>query len=241
MNFTADIFTFLKLFGKVSIPGFGVFKTIDAGAFFDENTKSLLPPSQLIVFNKNLSESDNGLVQFLAKNNNISPENIENELKETVAHWNISLQNAHELDLESLGKFSIVNNDFIFVGNRLLRENSAFFGLEEIKLSDVQKPSSYKTPKNSVTKQKSTLQEIVLWIFLTIIPIVGLLYFGITNQELIFGKKSFEKISIKNSTHRIAPTTTVENSLKTITKDTLQKDSLKASKQPSSIQSSHGK
>lgn len=224
MNISADILAFLKLFGKASVPGFGQFTIEKTGAQFNDQTKTLLPPSQLIIFNKNENQNDEGLIQFLAKRNQVTPDRIEKLLKDQVDSWNSTLYSGQPLLIDGLGEFD--QQDFKFSGYRIESENSDFFGLEEINITDVQKSSKYKTPKGNIPKDTNKTVSVLLWIFLLVIPVLGLLYFGYTQQELIFGKKSFDDLAVKNSTHRIDTKEKIDTLKVEPKKDSLQKDSL---------------
>jgi hypothetical protein len=88
----------------------------------------------------------------------------------------------------------------------------------------------------SVNREKDfKFKKTILWTFLLLIPVLGIVYLVFTQQELLFGKKSFNKVSVQTSTHRIvkdtvkvmvyAPQTPVSDSLK---KDSLVKPAGKA-------------
>ena len=176
------------------------------------------------VEDKNENQNDEGLIQFLAKRNQVTPDRIEKLLKDQVDSWNSTLYSGQPLLIDGLGEFD--QQDFKFSGYRIESENSDFFGLEEINITDVQKSSKYKTPKGNIPKDTNKTVSVLLWIFLLVIPVLGLLYFGYTQQELIFGKKSFDDLVVKNSTHRIDTKEKIDTLKVEPKKDSLQKDSL---------------
>ena len=224
MNISTDILEFLKLFGKASVPSFGVFSIQKTSALLDNSSNTLLPPSQQIIFNKQHIENDEGLIQFLAKRKRVSPAIAEFTLQEQVKTWS-ELWNAQQnFSIAGIGEFSFANNEFSFVGNRIEDENADFFGLEEIKISDIQKPSSYKTPKNSRKQEGSAFNKVLLWTFLVIIPILGIIYLAFTQQDLLFGKKSFGEITIQNSTHRIKEIPKIDSLKTNSIQDSIQKN-----------------
>lgn len=226
MNISADILAFLKLFGKASVPGFGKFSVEKTGALFHSETKTFLPPAQKIIFKKNNDTNEEGLVQFLSKRNHLAPEQVEHQLRDWVAMCESKLQTEQKILIPELGQFSIVNDQLIFEGERIEAENSDFFGLEEINLEDVQKPSSFRIPKKKQSGA-STFGNIILWTFLVGIPIIGMLVLAFTQQDLLFGKKSFADQPIMNSTHRIKSTPITKDSVTKKKIDTLAQDSLK--------------
>jgi hypothetical protein len=241
MNISTDILDFIKLYGKASVPGFGVFSIQKSGAMLDKKTNTLLPPSQQIIFEKNQVENDEGLIQFLAKREKISPEKIEKHFFEQIENWSNLLQAQQDFAIEGIGKFNFTQAEVSFQGNRIENENADFFGLEEIKIADIQKPSSYKAPKNTRKQEGNFFNKILLWTFLVFIPVLGIVYLAISQQDLLFGKKSFGEVSIKNSTHRIEETPKIDSLKSKISQDSLQKDSTQTTTKPQLKTISHGK
>lgn len=221
MNISADIVAFLKLFGKASVPGLGSFIVEKTSASYHQESKTILPPSQQIIFTDILVQNDEGFVQFVAKRNNLTPEQVETQLKSEIESWKSQLQNTPSIHKEGLGDFYLTETQLCLHGERIESENSDFFGLEEIKLADVQKPSTY---RNKYLKKSASgsFNSFLLWTFLVAVPIVGLCVLAYTQQDLLFGKKSFADVSVKNSTHRIE-----KKDAKPPVVDTLQTDSVK--------------
>jgi hypothetical protein len=98
--------------------------------------------------------------------------------------------------------------------------------LEEIRLSDINNGEKVNT---SVNREKDfKFRKTILWVFLLIIPVLGILYLAFTQQELLFGKKSFNNVSVQTSTHRIVKDTVkvMAHTPETPVSDSLKKDSL---------------
>jgi hypothetical protein len=98
--------------------------------------------------------------------------------------------------------------------------------LEEIIISDINnKNLKQKVPVNSEKDYK--FNKSILWAFLVIIPVLGIIYVAYTQQELLFGKKSFDKtnISVQTKTHRIEKDTVKLHSYTPPVIDSLKKDS----------------
>ena len=236
MKISADILVFLKLYKKASVPNFGWFSVVKTGAIFDSTTQTLLPPSQQIDFEKKPIQSDEGLIQFIAKRNHTTAQIAEEELNRQVGIWNDALAQNKSLTLDELGFFSLENQTIHFQGARILAENSDFFGLDEINLENIKKTSSYRGLKVKKSSS-SSFNSVVLWTFLVVIPIAGLVFLAIIQQDLLFGKKSFGNVSIQNSTHRIEKPIAKDSTLIIISADSLtiktpSIDSLNQTKSP---------
>jgi hypothetical protein len=50
------------------------------------------------------------------------------------------------------------------------------------------------------TEKDYQFNKSILWAFLVIIPILGIVYVAYTQQELLFGEKSFDKANISVQT-----------------------------------------
>jgi hypothetical protein len=220
-NISQYIVDYLKSYKKVSIPGFGVFTVEFSGAKMDDEKKSILPPSQFVLFSQNFEESDNSIASYISLEKIISVSNALHELQTQTDFWKKKIAAKEEFSIENLGSFVKEDTNLVFKGERLSSDSPYFFGLEEIVFSEIQNKKSGKTIENS--DKEYQFSKSVLWIFLLIIPLFLIAYFAYTNQELLFGKKSFEDISIKNSTHRIEK---IKKQIPTVV-DSLKTDSVK--------------
>ena len=123
----------------------------------------------------------------------------------------------HTMQKLSVMKFS--EEKILLQNEKDFTKNPQFFGLEEIKLEEINTSKS-----DSVASEDSDNQFVfnysILWIFLFILPVGALLYLALTYPDKIFGKKSFD-MSVKTSTHRIEKNATIDSSKVKI--DSLQK------------------
>lgn len=197
------IFEIVSQQGKVAVSGFGEFRLEDRKAMVDNDQHKIIPPGKEITFLKNTNLHDISLAEYIAEKENIPVFSAELEVKKLTNAFSIDMKNDGFFDFGKLGKFKGNETDFQFEGNRIFAENADFYGLEEINLDDL------KTNKNvsqALEKEESgnyKFNNSILWIFLLLVPILGILYLGITQSEKIFGKKSFGEVAVKNSTHRI--------------------------------------
>ena len=70
----------------------------------------------------------------------------------------------------------------------------------------------------------------ILWIFLFILPVGAIVYLAINYQDQIFGKKSFDEVTVKTSTHRIPEKPKVNPIVPKDSLQTSKTDSLRISK-----------
>lgn len=240
MNISAYILEYLKQFGTVTVPGFGVFSLKNSKAIINSENGSILPPASEIVFAVDYEIQSDELAAFIAAQKQMSLEASKSDLKIQTDFWKKKLQADLVLDIQNLGFINIEENHTHFKGKRIESGHPDFYGLEEIRISDINNGEKINT---TVSREKDyRFKKTILWIFLLVIPVLGLLYLVFTQQELLFGKKSFDKVSVQTSTHRIvkdtvkaivAPKTAVSDSLK---KDSLSKPAGKVVKSAPAVQ-----
>ena len=236
MNISAYILEYLKQFGRVVVPQFGVFSVENSKAVINSENGSILPPSSKIAFQSDYQVQSEDLILFISKQKNISKDSAANELQIQTDFWKKKLQAEQILEISNLGKVYVEDGLLTFKGNRIDSVYSDFYGLEEIRFSDIKNTDSA-LPEIDPEKDFK-LNKSILWIFLFIIPVLGILYFGYTQQELIFGKKSFDSVTVQTKTKRIEKVVPVKidsaelkriDSLKQVQyiKDSIVQDSIK--------------
>lgn len=234
MNISAYILDYLKQFGTVTVPKFGVFSLENSKAVINSENGSILPPSTKIAFHSDYQVLSEDLVQFVSSQKAVSKEAAENELQIQTDFWKKKLQAEQVLEIQDLGTIFIEDGQLHFKGNRLESDHPDFYGLEEIHFSDINQGETFETPKN--TEKDYKFNKSILWIFLFIVPVLGLLYLAYTQQELIFGNKSFDSLSAQTKTKRIEKKIPVKvdsaqikraDSVKAFKMDSLRKDSIK--------------
>lgn len=128
------------------------------------------------------------------------------------------------MEIQNLGTIFIEDGHTHFKGNRLQSDHPDFYGLEEIRISDINSTGKPEQIVNSEDDYK--FKKSILWIFLIVLPVLGLLFLAYTQQELLFGKKSFDNVSVKTKTHRIVKDTIKLNVHTPPVQDSIKKDSL---------------
>lgn len=197
MNISDYLLEFLKQYEKVEVKGFGVFSLANSKAEIDAHEKVILPPAKRVLFTFDKEVKGLLFINYLAQKKGISLENANFELDTQVDFWLKKINAVDEFTVKYLGQFQKEKNQLVFKGSRIEKDSPDFFGLEKINYNQLPNNS-----KEAVSSQPSEtpLTKYVFWIFLVIIPVVGLAYAGYIFKDLIIGKK---EVSIKTSTHRI--------------------------------------
>ena len=208
MNISAYILEYLKKHGSVTVAGFGVFYLENSKAKLDPENGSILPPSSQIAFKVDyLAESDD-LISYIASQKGIAFEAAKNELQIQTDFWKKKLQADHTLEIQNIGRIDQGDNGLAFFGKRLTSDHPNFYGLEEIRFSDIS--DGEKLIEASTKEKDYKFSKSILWIFLVAIPVAGLIYLGIAQKELLFGNKSFDSLSAQTKTKRIEKTVPVQ-------------------------------
>jgi nucleoid DNA-binding protein len=226
MNISAYILEYLKQFGTVKVPNFGVFSLENSKAIINSENGSILPPASKIVYVPDYEVQSDELAGFIANQKQMTLEASKTDLQIQTDFWKKKLQADQTLEIQGLGVIFIEEGETHFKGNRLQSDHPDFYGLEEIKISDINNKDL--KPSVSVNKEKDyKFNKSILWIFLIVIPVLGILFVAYSQQELLFGKKSFDKtnISVQTKTHRIEKDT-VKVQAHTPVVDSLKKDSV---------------
>ncbi|CAD0222119.1 hypothetical protein [Chryseobacterium sp. JV274] len=226
MNISAYILEYLKQFGTATVPGFGVFSLKNSKAIINSENGSILPPASQIEFTIDYEVQAEDLTAFIAGQKQMSLEASRSDLKIQTDFWKKKLQAEQVLEIQNLGTVFIEEGHTHFKGKRIESGRPDFYGLEEIRFSDI---NNGEKVNPSVNREKDfKFRKTLLWVFLLIIPVLGILYLAFTQQELLFGKKSFNKVSVQTSTHRIVKDTikVMVHTPKASVSDSLKKDSL---------------
>lgn len=226
MNISAYILEYLKQFGTVTVPSFGVFSLKNSKAIINSENGSILPPASEIAFAVDYEIQSDELAAFIAAQKQMSLEASKSDLKIQTDFWKKKLQADQALEIQNLGMITIEDDTARFKGKRIESGHPDFYGLEEIRLSDINNGEKISTTENR--EKDYTFKKSVLWIFLVAVPVLAIVYLAFTQQELLFGKKSFDKVSVQTSTHRIVKDTikVMVHTPEAAVSDSLKKDSL---------------
>ena len=173
MNIAQQIIQVLHLRKKVDFSGLGTLSLVTKHAEVDTENDKILPPKQELSFDINRGvKADN---QFTA----LSHEMVKDLLEKG------------EAKIEGLGKWTNVAGKMHFYPEANVLDNS-FYGLEAI---DVPRIGVSDLVTDSSTDQPSyQMNRSILWTFLVALPMIGIIYVGVTNSEKLFGVKSFNNL-----------------------------------------------
>jgi nucleoid DNA-binding protein len=164
MNISAYILEYLKQFGSVVVPGFGVFSLENSKAIINSDNGSILPPASQIAFTPDYEIQSEELAAFIAAQKQMSLGASKSDLKIQTDFWKKKLQADQVLEIQNLGKLSLHDDQISFSGNRLENDHPDFYGLEEIRISDIK--NSEKKEKSVEPKKDYTFNKSILWTFL---------------------------------------------------------------------------
>lgn len=228
MNFSSLLLEYLKKHGDASLYGFGTFYLKNSNAVLDESGKSILPPGKEIAFRTDSGKNGEEFVKFISVTKNITEFEAALEIKKHINFWNLTLDKDQKITIENVGTFFLTDSTIYFSGERTENISLDFYGLEQITISDIKsKPDSISddTTENSYRFTKS-----VYWLVPLIIGILALTYFGITQPEKIFGRKSFGEDYNKKKTEKTMknPVTIDSTRIKNSSTDSVSVDTIRS-------------
>ena len=125
----------LKQSDSLEIPGFGCLSKLAQHANFSANKDLLNAGKLILVFDKNENSKDFQLAEQLAKQENISIQEAQNLLTETVNEWKILIDKGESIELENIGSIKAEHDIWKLtpIAESALDEES--YGLSPIKLA----------------------------------------------------------------------------------------------------------
>ena len=175
----------LFLHDCVIIPEFGGFVGNNKSAVLNKNTNTVYPPSKEILFNKNLRTNDGLLINHISNSEVISNEKSKELVSDYVKNITKKLQKIRTFRIEKVGLLSTdISGNILFLQDSFTNYNPNSFGFSsqnttkldkmEKKIEEIIKPISTKTGRKKVWRAAAIL-----------LPIIGLSFIGITQEEKI--------------------------------------------------------
>ncbi len=189
MNFSVLILEFLNKHGHVNIPGFGVFYLKTTNASLDNENANILPPGKEVAFRTEISEKDESLADYILQQNKISRIEAEIELKKLTNFWNSTLEKDGKIAIENIGTFYLDDSKLHFTGERTVNLSPDFYGLEEINLSQIKNAQPTASADDGAKPYR--FSKTIFWLVPVLLAIGVITYLGLSQPEIIFGKKSF--------------------------------------------------
>jgi len=146
----------------VIIPGFGGFVINDKCAVVSINGDHFSPPCKELIFNIHLSHNDGLLAHALMQEKNISFDEADKIIAETVQHVKNELSIHKIYDLGNFGFFSLKKENPIFYAKNIEIENFDAFGLKEFYFPTIHRRRGKSSPNGSISTQHLPLSKIIM-------------------------------------------------------------------------------
>ncbi|WP_300672408.1 hypothetical protein [Soonwooa sp.] len=174
MDIAQQILQVLNAQGQLELAGLGTLSLITKHAELDVQNDKILPPKKELIFN--LDRGQKAENQFNALSSQI--------LKDLLEKGNY--------DLAGIGKWTNFAGKINFVADSQIAGND-FYGFEEIVVPRIGADSPQLMPSSD---EDYKFNKSILWIFLVVIPVAGMLYFAVTQKDKLFGKASFDSAEL---------------------------------------------
>ncbi len=202
----------------VILPGFGGFVTNYHDAEHEELSNTFHPPKKDVLFNKNLTYNDGLLINYIAKNANVSYREAEQIIKNEVQNAWLKLEEDGEVRFEGVGTFKYEKNrKLVFtpvVTENLLTDSYGLSSFRFPPLNYQQTARNLSSTYNSQTMNPG-LKQTLKWAAVAI-PLVGILalipYIKNHNQQTAsigFSSPVQDETSIENSHSAMIPDTNI--------------------------------
>ena len=145
----------LKQSDSLEIPGFGCLSKLSQHANFSADKALLNAGKQILVFEKNEASKDFQLAEQLAKQENISIQEAQNFLTETVNEWKILIDKGESVVLENIGSIKAEHDIWKLSPNAENPLDAESYGFSPIKL-----PALKTTDENLATETISETNEV---------------------------------------------------------------------------------
>lgn len=127
----------LKQSDSLEIPGFGCLSKLAQHANFSANKDLLNAGKLILVFDKNENSKDFQLAEQLAKQENISIQEAQSLLTETVNEWKILIDKGESIVLENIGSIKAENDIWKLTPTAESALDADSYGFSPIKLATV--------------------------------------------------------------------------------------------------------
>ncbi|MFN3020859.1 hypothetical protein ACK1KB_07725 [Chryseobacterium sp. TY3] len=174
MDMAQQILQVLNAQGQLELAGLGMLSLITKHAELDVQNDKILPPKKELIFNLDRGQkADN---QFNGLSSQI--------LKDLLEKGNY--------DLAGIGNWTNFAGKIDFVADSQIAAND-FYGFEEIEVPRVGAHAPQLMPS---LDEDYKFNKSILWTFLVVIPIAGILYVAFTQKDQLFGKSSFKSVEL---------------------------------------------
>ncbi|MBI9066009.1 MAG: SPOR domain-containing protein [Salinivirgaceae bacterium] len=162
----------------VILPGFGGFVSNERSAIHNEVNHTFHPPKKDVLFNKNLTYNDGLLINYLAKNLNISYTEAKKRIQEEVQKAWLKLDKNEEVVFNGVGSFKYdKNQNLIFTAEETENFLIDSYGLSSFRFPPLsyQKNAREIIPLYNHTHMNEGVKKTLKWASILILPIIGAL------------------------------------------------------------------
>ncbi len=154
MNLANHLQDLLYRYECVILPGFGAFLTQRKSAFFNENSQSFYPPKKVVSFNRQLTNNDGLLANYISEVENISYKAAVIRITDFVNDLEKSLENESQVELGRIGRFYLSIEGLIqFQPLDSTNYLAEAFGLSQFPVQEI-KREKYKKQVAELTAKK---------------------------------------------------------------------------------------
>jgi nucleoid DNA-binding protein len=206
-NYIKDL---LYRYDCVIVPNFGGFVTNKISAQIGINSQVFYPPTKQVGFNAHLTHNDGLLANYVASSENISFEDANASILETVSEWNSTIKNETVI-IDSIGSFSLnEKNQLIFSPLNKVNYLTSSFGLTSFESSSIKRKTSKVTPLIPAEQNFKRVPVFIKYAAAAVV-LLGFIYTGWTGYENKQEQLSFTK-NQKQLEQKIQSATFVINS-----------------------------
>lgn len=181
MNFEYFLYQYLLKHQSAEVPDFGVFSLMRESAKIDAENSVIIPPRESIHFEYNPELRSETLAQSIASQTGNDLSTARNQIEIEVRRWLDQLKTENHMELSDIGKFQLDADQNVIK----VSDDSDIFGFEAVNLNQLKNRKIKGKPDAEYSFSKS-----VIWTFLSIIVIGGVIFYFLGDHELLFGKSS---------------------------------------------------
>jgi nucleoid DNA-binding protein len=196
MDITLYIIDYLHQNKTVVLPRFGALSITNTSAQIQTEQASFAPPVYEINFVRDLHSESIDFSKYVAEKLQQPHAEIHEMLKQQINAWNDYLDKNQELYIANVGSFYYQNEALCYTPDESLDHSADYFGLEPLDFKSLE--------QQEFKEEKSKLATALVWIFLIILPTLGLLGGVYYFRDYIFNPQKAKNISVDTpSNHKI--------------------------------------
>jgi len=185
LSLQKHVFELLKHHDCVIITGLGGFILNHRPAYINEITNKIYPPSKTISFNKNLSNNDGLLANYIANTENISYDEACLEIMKFSRKAKLKLEKGNTILFENIGELhQNTSKNIEFTINTLFNFNTHSYGLTSFQIDEVKSKTT-----NSMRRFISVAAVIILLLSISIFSLLQ----NSTDNMLVFNLSPINK------------------------------------------------